>query len=165
MGTVFYQYWSNIYSFEVGLQHIVIMVVCKDSWFKHYKILDTYHTSNESFVFNCDMVSFLSTLSAKSYIFQIIFISFLRYSGGTGLDATCAGSGVALSGWGTTNHWGGGSNLHPNLYAQSSPNDLLGAPTRAAHSVKPSCIPIWESASGPQLLPTLGHHNFSSFTQ
>ena len=32
---------------------------------------------------------------------------------------------------------------------------------RVGNSVKPSCIPFWESASGPQLLPTLGHHNFS----
>ena len=48
--------------------------------------------------------------------------------------------------------------LHPNLHAQSSPSVLFGAPARAGNSVKPSCIPFWESASGPQLLPTLGHH-------
>ena len=66
-------------------------------------------------------------------------------------------------GWGRVHHQplGWWIFLHPNLHAQSSPSVLFGAPARAGNSVKPSCIPFWESASGPQLLPTLGHHNFS----
>ena len=45
---------------------------------------------------------------------------------------------------------------HPIL--RVVPQCLAWCPARVGNSVKPSCIPFWESASGPQLLPTLGHH-------
>ena len=132
---------------------------------KHSQILNfeiLYCTSIEIIfvLFNCDMESFLSTLSAKPYIFKIIFILSSGIAVAPDLMPHVLGRGLP-SLVGAPSTIGVVDLLHPNLHAQSSPSVLLGAPSRVGNSVKPSCIPFWESASGPQLLPTLGHHNFS----
>ena len=129
---------------------------------KHSQILNNYCTSIEiiSVLFDCDMESFLSTLSAKPYIFKIIFILSSGIAVAPDLMPHVLGRGLP-SLVGAPSTIGVVDLLHPNLHAQSSPSVLLGAPARVGNSVKPSCIPFWESASGPQLLPTLGHHNFS----
>ena len=106
------------------------------------------------------MESFLSTLSAKPHIFQIIFFLYSGIAVAPDLMPHVLGRGLP-SLVGAPSTIGVVDLLHPNLHAQSSPSVLLGAPARVGNSVKPSCIPFWESASGPQLLPTLGHHNFS----
>ena len=90
--------------------------------------------------------------------FQNYFHSFLRYSGGTGLDATCAGSGVAVSGWGTINHWGGGSLFASQFARLVVPQCFVWCP----HQGRPLCETQLYSHLGicirSQLLPTLGHH-------
>ena len=110
------------------------------------------------------MESFLSTLSAKPRSFQIVFILSSGIAVAPDLMPHVLGRGLpSLVGAPSTIGVVDRLHLHlnPNLHAQSSASVLLGAPAWAGNSVKPSCIPFWESASGPQLLPTLGHHNFS----
>ena len=94
--------------------------------------------------------------------FQNYFHSFLRYSGGTGLDATCAGSGVAVSGWGTINHWGGGSLISIPICTLSRPPVFCLVPP-------PGMATLWNPAVFPfgnlHQVPVAPHLRPSFFSQ
>ena len=117
---------------------IVVMVVCSDSWHQtlsNFEQLLYLHWNNLCIIRLWHGIFSFHPFGQTPH-FPNYFHSFLRYSGGTGPDATCAGSGVAVFGWGTINHWGGGS------FA-----------SQFARSVVPQCL-AWCPRQGRQLCET-----------
>ena len=138
------------------------MVVCSDSW--HQTLSNFEHWNRVLYLYwnNLCIIQLWHGIFSfhpfgQTPHFPNYFHSFLRYSGGTGLDATCAGSGVAVSGWGTINHWGGGS-LASQFARSVVPQCFAWCP----HQGRPLCETQLYSHLGicirSQLLPTLGHH-------
>ena len=114
------------------------MVVCSDSWHQtlpNFEQLLYLHWNNLCIIQLWHGI-FSFHPFGQTPQFPNYFHSFPRYSGGTGPDATCAGSGVAVFGWGTINHWGGGS------FA-----------SQFARSVVPQCL-AWCPHQGRQLCET-----------
>ena len=125
--------WYSIESPNIAMQtftvlrsfynRIVVMVVCSDSWHQtlsNFEQLLYLHWNNLCIIRLWHGIFSFHPFGQTPH-FQNYFHSFLRYSGGTGLDATCAGSGVAVSGWGTINHWGGGSLISIPICTLSRP--------------------------------------------